>query len=149
LLQRFRFRYDLLVYHNQLPALLRFTERFPEQPFILDHLGKPDIAGREVRRWSENIKILARHPHTYCKLSGMVTEASRDGWKYDDLAPYMETTAEFFGTERLCFGTDWPVCLTAAGYAAVTEAVERFLRQVDDEDRKKVMGLNAKKFYGI
>jgi L-fuconolactonase len=149
LLQRFGFRYDLLVYHDQLPSLSRFTERFPEQPFILDHLGKPDIAGREVRRWRENIKILARHPHTYCKLSGMVTEARRDGWKYDDLAPYMETAAEFFGTERLCFGTDWPVCLTAADYNAVTETVERFLRQVGDEDRKKVMGLNAKQFYGI
>ena len=149
LLQRFGFSYDLLVYHGQLPSLLRFTERFPEQPFILDHLGKPNIAGGEVRRWRDEIRILARHPHTYCKLSGMVTEASRDGWTYDDLTPYMETAAEFFGTDRLCFGSDWPVCLTAGDYSAVRDTVERFLRQVDDEERKKVMGLNAKQFYGI
>ena len=149
LLQRFGFTYDLLVYHDQLPSLVRFTERFPDQRFILDHLGKPAVARGEYRRWREDIRTLSRHPHTYCKLSGLVTEARRDRWSYDDLVPYMETAAEFFGTERLCYGSDWPVCLTAAGYGTVTETVNRFLRQVGASERDQVMGLNAKQFYGI
>jgi L-fuconolactonase len=149
LLKRYGYRYDLLVYHDQMGSLLRFTDRFPEQPFMLDHLGKPPIAEGGMRRWREEVRVLARHPHTYCKLSGMVTEARRDRWTYNDLVPYMETAAEFFGTDRLCFGSDWPVCLTAADYATVTETVMRFLSQVDEAERERVMGLNAKQFYGI
>ena len=149
MLQRYGYRYDLLVHHDQMGSLLRFTDRFPDQPFMLDHLGKPPIAEGGMRRWREDVRILARHPHTFCKLSGMVTEARRDRWTYNDLAPYMETAAEFFGTDRLCFGSDWPVCLTAADYATVTETVRRFLSQVDEADRERVMGLNAKQFYGI
>ena len=116
---------------------------------ILDHLGKPAVARGEHRRWREEIRTLSRHPHIFCKLSGLVTEARRDRWSYDDLVPYMETAAEFFGTERLCFGSDWPVCLTAADYGTVTETVNRFLRQVAASERDRVMGLNAKQFYGI
>ena len=149
LLRRYGYRYDLLVYHDQMASLLRFTDRFPDQPFMLDHLGKPPIAEGGMRRWRDEVRILARHPHTFCKLSGLVTEARRDRWTYNDLAPYMETVAEFFGTDRLCFGSDWPVCLTAADYATVTETVRRFLSQVDEADRERVMGLNAKQFYGI
>lgn len=149
LLQRFGYRYDLLVYHHQLPSLIRFTDRFPDQPFILDHLGKPPIADGGLRRWREDVRVLSRHPHTFCKLSGMVTEARRDRWRYDDLVPYMETVAEFFGTDRLCFGSDWPVCLAAADYATVMETVNRFLGQVAEDQRSRVMGLNAKQFYGI
>lgn len=149
LLQSYGYRYDLLVYHDQLPSLLRFTDRFPDQPFMLDHLGKPAIATGDILRWREHIRVLSRHPLTYCKLSGMVTEARRDRWSYNDLAPYMETAAEFFGTERLCFGSDWPVCLPAADYATVTDTVNRFLSQVVEAERERVMGLNAKQFYGI
>jgi L-fuconolactonase len=148
-LQQYGFRYDLLVHHDQMPSLLRFTDRFPDQPFMLDHLGKPAIAMGEIRRWREDIRVLSRHPHTYCKLSGMVTEARRDRWSYNDLAPYMETAAEFFGIERLCFGSDWPVCLAAADYATVADTVNRFLSQVGEAERERVMGLNAKQFYGI
>lgn len=35
--------YDLLIFHDQLPAAIRFVDRHPEQRFILDHIAKPEI----------------------------------------------------------------------------------------------------------
>ena len=67
--------YDLLVYHDQLPAAIQFMEKFPDQAFILDHLGKPAIKAGEIKKWKENIRIMAQHPRTFCKLSGLATEA--------------------------------------------------------------------------
>jgi L-fuconolactonase len=149
MLHRTGHTYDLLVYHDQLPSLLRFTEKFPDQPFMLDHLGKPAIAAREIRKWKENIRILARHPHTFCKLSGMVTEADWEHWRYEDLSPYLEIAGEYFGTDRLCFGSDWPVCLVAGSYAEVSGILRRFLAQLPAADQEKIWGENASGFYSI
>jgi L-fuconolactonase len=79
----------------------------------------------------------------------MVTEADWKEWKYEDLSPYLEIAAEFFGVERLCFGSDWPVCLLAASYGEVQGILTRFLGQVSEADRKKIMGENAIRFYQI
>jgi L-fuconolactonase len=143
------FTYDLLVYHNQLPAAIQFTEKFPDQAFILDHLGKPAIVEGEIKRWKENIRVLAQHPRTYCKLSGLITEADWKKWRYEDLSPYLEIAGEYFGVDRLCFGSDWPVCLLAGSYRDVTGILNRFLQQVDTADREKIQGSNAANFYQL
>jgi L-fuconolactonase len=144
-----RYTYDLLVYHDQLPAAIQFTERFPDQAFILDHIGKPAINAGEIKRWKENIRVLSQHPRTFCKLSGLVTEANWKKWRYEDLSPYLEIAGEYFGADRLCFGSDWPVCLLAGTYSEITEILTRFLKQLDQADREKIWGTNAANFYQL
>ncbi len=144
-----RLTYDLLVYHDQLPAAIQFTERFPDQAFILDHIGKPAIVAGEIKRWKENIRVLSQHPRTFCKLSGLVTEANWKKWRYEDLSPYLEIAGEYFGADRLCFGSDWPVCLLSGSYSEVTDIITRFLKQLDQGEREKIWGANAANFYQL
>jgi L-fuconolactonase len=143
------YTYDLLVYHNQLPALISMTEKLPDNQLILDHVGKPDIRNNQFQTWKEQIKILAKHPGIYCKLSVMVTEANYSKWTYDDLLPYLETSAEYFGIDRICFGSDWPVCLVAGSYNKVYEVIEKFVHQLSKSDQEKIFGLNTLQFYKI
>ncbi len=149
LLQQFGFTYDVLIYHDQLTAAIKFTEKFPDQGFVLDHLGKPDIRNREIKKWKAGLKILAQHPKLFCKLSGIITEADWKNWTYNDIYPYLETAAEYFGVERLMYGSDWPVCLVAGKYKQVIEIIEKFLEQVNDEEKEKVWGKNAIQFYNL
>ena len=144
-----QFTYDLLIYHDQLPAAIQFTEKFPDQAFILDHLGKPAIVAGEIKKWRENIRILAQHPKTFCKLSGLVTEADWKKWRYEDLSPYLEIVGEYFGTDRLCFGSDWPVCLLAGTYSEVSGILTRFLKQLEPTERENIWGNNAANFYQL
>jgi L-fuconolactonase len=144
-----QFTYDILVYHDQLPAAIQFTERFPDQAFILDHLGKPAINAGEIKKWKENIRVLSQHPRTFCKLSGLITEANWKKWRYEDLSPYLEIAGEYFGADRLCFGSDWPVCLLAASYSEITGILTRFLKQLDPVERENIWGSNAANFYQL
>ena len=148
-LARHQFTYDLLIYQDQLPAAIQFTEKFPDQAFILDHLGKPAITAGELKKWRENIRILAQHPKTFCKLSGLVTEADWKKWRYEDLSPYLEIVGEYFGTDRLCFGSDWPVCLLAGSYSQVSGILTRFLEQLEPAERENIWGNNAANFYQL
>src|SRR5262249_46256126 len=42
-LERTGLVYDILVYARQIRQAVGFARAFPRQPFVLDHLGKPDI----------------------------------------------------------------------------------------------------------
>ena len=140
--------YDILVYERQLPSVVRFLERCPDQPMVLDHLGKPIIEGGPSRVWKEHIRAIAEHPQVYCKVSGLVTEADWGKWSPADFYPFLETVAEAFGPERLMVGSDWPVCLLAArDYAQVMELVHGFFKDWPEEAKNALYGGTAAKCY--
>jgi L-fuconolactonase len=148
-LASFDYTFDLLVHNNQLDSLIRFTDKLPDNRFILDHLGKPAIKNKEYKEWKSEIKILAANPNMYCKLSGMTTEADLKNWTYNDLYPYMEIAAEYFGLDRICFGSDWPVCLAAGSFATTYSVVDQFCAQLKQEEKDKIFGQNTKDFYKL
>jgi L-fuconolactonase len=141
-------RYDLLVVPHQLPAAVRLARELPELPLVLDHGAKPPIAARGWEPWSSDLAALAASEHVHCKLSGLVTEASWDGWR-DQVGPYAERLLEAFGPDRLMFGSDWPVCTIAASYAEVLEQAEATLAGLNESERAAVLAGTARRFYGI
>ena len=141
--------YDLLLYPVQLPAAAELVRRFPEQPFVLDHLAKPRISERLFDPWRADLAALAAAPNVTCKLSGMVTEAAWGKWKRADFVPYMETALEAFSPRRLMFGSDWPVCTLSAEYADVVGIVDDFLARLSPDEREAIRGGNAVRVYGL
>ncbi|MEI8367142.1 MAG: amidohydrolase family protein [Planctomycetia bacterium] len=152
-LATFGLTYDLLLYPHQLPAAVELVGRFPEQPFVLDHLAKPRIkpgmkAG-ELDPWRQDLKALGAHGNVFCKLSGLVTEADWQGWKRADFTPYLDVALEAFGSKRLMIGSDWPVCTLAAEYADVIGIVRDFLAPLAEAERESILGGNAIRFYSL
>jgi L-fuconolactonase len=149
LLKDYSYTYDILVYPKQLPAVMRFVERFPEQKFVIDHLAKPAIKNHLLEPWASQMREIARHPNVYCKVSGMATEADWEYWKPEDMQPYLDVVFGAFGPARLMFGSDWPVCLVAGGYARVKHVVTDYLQQFSEAESRAVMGENAVSFYNL
>lgn len=142
--------YDILVYEQQMPAVLQFLEQCPDQPMVLDHIGKPIIDGGPSNAWKEGIKGIAAHPRVYCKLSGLVTEADWANWSEDTFMPFLNVVLEAFGPQRLMVGSDWPVCLLAADqYRRVLEIIERFSADWPEQERRALWGDNAARFYQL
>jgi L-fuconolactonase len=141
--------YDLLVRPRELPAAVQVARRFEGLRFVLDHIGKPRIALGEDAEWAAAMAGFALLANVSCKLSGMVTEADRARWRPEDLAPFVASVREWFGDERLLFGSDWPVCLVAASYSQVKDAVLAALGPVPGAARDAIMGGNAVRVYGL
>jgi L-fuconolactonase len=148
-LRRFGFTYDILVYPKQLDAVIEFAEKFPDQPFVLDHLAKPSIRTTELEPWAAKMKLLAKRSNVYCKVSGLVTEANWKGWRPQDFIPYLDIVFGAFGPDRLMFGSDWPVCLLAASYRQVVGLIEDYLKALPPDQRENILGRNAISFYGL
>ena len=148
-LREFGFVYEILIYAKQLPAAIELVSKFPEQRFVIDHLAKPEIKTGTQAPWAANMKEIANSPNVYCKLSGLVTEADWNHWKPQDFKPYLDIVFEAFGPERLMFGSDWPVCLLAAGYRQVKQILEDYLDGYSDDEKNKIFGGNAVRFYNL
>jgi L-fuconolactonase len=148
-LEPFGLAYDLLIYARQLPAAIELVRRLPRQRFVLDHIAKPEIKAGRISPWKEQIHDLASFPNVLCKVSGMVTEAAWSGWTPSDFRPYLDVVFAAFGTERLMFGSDWPVCTLAADYATMARIVEDALAGRPAAEREAVLGGNAARFYRI
>ena len=85
----------------------------------------------------------------YCKISGMVTESEWDDWKPSDFKIYLDTVVKAFGTDRLMYGSDFPVCTLAATYEAQLNIVTSYFSSFTNVEKRKIMGDNASKFYGL
>lgn len=143
------YTYDILIFHTQLEAALNFVKSAPEQPFVIDHLAKPNIKLGIWRDWKKELAPIAERDYIYCKVSGMVTEADWKNWTPKELQVYMEVALELFGPKRLMFGSDWPVCKLAAEYEQVLEIIERFTDRLSKTEKEAIMGNTAAEFYGI
>ena len=100
-LRAYEFTYDLLIYPVHLPNALQLVRQFPEQPFVIDHIAKPNIGKGQLFEWKKHLAALAGIPNVSCKISGMVTEARWKNWKQTDFFPYLDTIVELFGTKRI------------------------------------------------
>lgn len=141
--------YDILIFPEQLRAAITMVAKFPGQTFILDHLGKPFIKDGRISSWKADLTELASHENVYCKVSGMVTEADWDQWEYNDFVPYLDTVFEAFGTQRIMFGSDWPVCKVAGSYTQVLEILKTYTAALPREDQRKIFGENAARAYNL
>ena len=146
-LHDYDFTYDILIYPTQLEAALQTVRDFPLQKFVIDHIAKPHIKSGEIDAWARVMREIARSENVWCKVSGMVTEADWDNWKYDDFVPYLDGVFEAFGEQRLMFGSDWPVCLLAGNYERVKGLLARYLGEASAQS--PVWGANAIAFYGL
>lgn len=148
-LKQFNFTYDILIYPKQLNAAIEFVSRFPDQPFVIDHLAKPFIKEGRMDNWEKAMTTLAGFENVFCKISGMVTEANWNTWKQSDFKPYLDLVFEKFGTKRVMYGSDWPVCLVAASYKSQLSIVENYLASFSESEKNEVMGGNAKRIYQL
>jgi L-fuconolactonase len=142
--------YDILIYPRQLDAAVSFVAALPDQPFVLDHLAKPDIRTQNRDAWQLGFDGMAQFEQVSCKVSGMVTEAKWHDWQAHDFRHYLDSALEAFGPDRLLFGSDWPVCLLAANeYQDVYQLVADWAQALSDSEQQKLFGDNAARIYGI
>jgi len=144
------YTYDILIYPDQLGYTKEFVAAFPDQPFVLDHIAKPHIKDRYITdEWKAAIHAVAQYPNLYCKISGIVTEADWYNWKPEHFTVYLDTVVEAFGTDRILYGSDWPVCLVAASYEQVINIVKDYFAKFTNDEQAAFFGGNAIKFYKL
>ena len=149
----FGFTHDLCIRWHQIEETIELVARCPEVQFILDHCAKPAITTPRPpdadARWRAGMRALAAQPNVVCKLSGLVTEADHARWQPADLWPYLDHALEVFGTERLLFGSDWPVVKLASRWARWLATLREALVGLSEAEQSAIFAGNARRVYGL
>lgn len=149
ILNQYNFTYDILIFPDQLQYAAQLIKKCPKQRFVIDHLAKPYIKDNNILQWKKDIITLAKFENVSCKISGLLTEADWKHWTPQDITPYLDVAVEAFGTKRLMYGSDWPVCLIAASYSEVFGLVNNYFSSSTKEEQDAVFGKNAIDFYNL
>ena len=90
-----------------LPALDRMCQRYPRTRVVIDHFARIGTDGRMRQEEVDALCRLARHRHTYVKLSAFYALGKKKP-PYTDLAPMIRHLRDTFGAQRLMWASDCP-----------------------------------------
>jgi predicted TIM-barrel fold metal-dependent hydrolase len=128
---------------DQLPALDRVLEKFPETPVSLDHCGFPALTGPP---WNDNTALLqlSRHANLNLKVSTHVLDATSDA--VGDPGGFVAVLAEHFGARRMMWGSDF--CQTHdRSYAELVALGRQAFGALPDPDRDQCLGGTAARLW--
>ncbi len=148
-LHQYGYTFDILLRQHQLNDAVKLSEKLPDQPFMLDHCGKPDLTTHELKEWKSNISKLAQNPNIYCKVSGLLTQGN---WNLIDEQSIFETLDFIFsqfGMKRTVFGSDWPVMLLGGNYTLWLKLISKYVSQFPKEEQELFFFGNVVKFYKL
>jgi len=140
--------FDALVFPRHLNNLMTLLSRFPDMKVVIDHGAKAQIGENLFEPWATDMTALAENTRAYCKVSGLITEDGPD-WSQERLRPYVEHLLKIFGSERLMWGSDWPVVNLVGDYPSWMNAAHNIFSDLTDQEKTSIFGNNAVNFYSL
>jgi len=136
--------FDLVVHAPQLRTAAAAAAAHPEVSFVLDHLGNPPIASRDLDDWRRDIAAIAALPNVVTKLSGITLQTEWNDWSIDELRKPVEFALDVFGPQRILFGSDWPLVLLASDAPGWVDIVREL---IPTEHHDAILSGNAERIY--
>ena len=140
--------FDVCITHDQLTDAIDLVSRCPDVRFVLDHCGKPAIRHGEFAAWASDIARLARFDNVWCKISGLFTEAGTNR-SDETLLRYARHAVDCFDTDRVMYGSDWPVLTLAAGDADWHQLTRTLTADWSESDARRFYGDTATRVYRL
>lgn len=141
--------FELCVRPDQLQAAIRLVDACPATSFVLDHLGRPDVAAGVTAVWSDGLRRLADRRNVVAKLSGLIECAAGADWTTETFRPFFELALERFGPDRLVWGSNWPVCELGGSLERWVAATRSLLEGHSESVRNAVLEANARRIYRL
>lgn len=142
-------RFDALIQPRHLPYLLEIATKHTELMIIIDHAAKPNMKqDKPDGSWLTGMSKLAACTNVWCKLSGMLTEIGPQ-WQNDDLTAFAAHILLEFGSEKVLWGSDWPVLNLASDYETWFKTSKKLIAHLPEEEQRSILGVNATEFYGL
>lgn len=142
--------FDLNFLARQLiPIGAELVRACPDQPYVLDHCGVPDVAAGAFDEWRQGIDVMAAFPNIVLKLSGITTYCAPGTASVALLRPYVDHLLRVFGPERILWGGDWPVVNLGAGLPGWIDMTRELLSDLSQDEQYAIAQGTAKRVYGV
>jgi predicted TIM-barrel fold metal-dependent hydrolase len=138
--------FDICMLQRQLPLAIELADACPDTVFVLDHCGVPAMAADQYGDWSASMAALSHRPNVSVKLSGISAYGAAD-WTLASLRPYVDHLLDQFGTKRIVWGSDSPVCTLQSTLAEWVAASQALLVGLSSAERDAILYGNANRIW--
>ncbi|HET7717475.1 MAG TPA: amidohydrolase family protein [Bauldia sp.] len=129
----------------KLAALARSS---PEVTVCVDHCAFPQARDKEYfEMWRRAMKELAEVPTIHMKVSGLGMRDPR--WTVESIRPWVLSSIEIFGVDRIVFGTNWPVDRMFSSYPDLINAYAEIISGFSKDEQLRMFSANAEKLFRI
>jgi predicted TIM-barrel fold metal-dependent hydrolase len=141
--------FDLCFLARQLPIAEALVRACPDQVYVLDHCGVPDIAGGAFDDWAAGIDRLAALPQVSVKLSGITAYCAPGTASVALLRPWVDHLLDRFGAHRMLWGGDWPVVNLGAGLPGWIDLTRALLAPLSADEQAAIAQGTARRVYRL
>ena len=142
--------FDLNFLSRQLiPVGVPLLRACPDQSYILDHCGVPDVAAGDWEVWKAGIDAVAAFENVVVKLSGITTYCAPGTASVPLIRPYVAHLLEAFGPQRMLWGGDWPVVNLGAGLPEWVRMTGELLSGLSEDEKTAIGAGTARRVYGL
>jgi len=141
--------FDMCFLARQLSVAVELARACPDQHFVLDHCGVPDIAGDVFVPWADAISEVARFPNVSVKLSGVTAYCAPGTANVETLRRWVDHIFHAFTPARIVWGSDWPVVNLGAKLPAWIEITHELLAGLSMDERAAIGTHNARRIYRL
>ncbi len=158
--------FDICIRPADLGSALELAKRCPDTRFVLDHCGNPhpeivngslspddhdrnDVYWHDPDQWKRDIASLGQQPNVVCKISGIIARLPEGKDASTCLADTVNHCLDSFETDKVVFGSDWPVCTLGATYQLWIDALGAVISERPEDIQRKLLHDNAVAFYGL
>ena len=141
--------FDICARADQLPVMAELIDACPDVQFVLDHCGVPNVKDAALDPWRASMSDIAQRPNVAGKISGVIAYGNGLDWCIDDIRPFVEHTFEAFGSERVVWGSDSPVCTLGGPLASWVAATRQLFAEVSSSERAAFFYKNAKRIWRV
>lgn len=141
---------DLLIGTKDLIPAAELISRVPDLRIILNHVGSASIDGGEPEtEWVDGMSRIGACTNVCCKVSGLVEGACvrPAPMSLDYYRPTLDVLWRLFGTNRLIYGSNWPVSAKAASYETVFRIAYSYFETKGEDALSRVFRENALNIY--
>lgn len=143
---------DIEAAPRHLQTLAQFAALNPDLPLVVDQAGVPNLeTGQPDDEWAAGMAALAANPQACCKIAGLLALLS-PAQQQDPLAalqPLFNRLLDWFGPNRLIWGSDWPTLTLNSQYTDWMALSAELLHGLGEAEQQAIMGDNAARFYGL
>jgi L-fuconolactonase len=140
---------DLLIRNRTLASVAALAAAHPGLTFILDHFAGAAITNDGAASWRAELEPVAALPNTVMKVSGYLTAADPRPPTAEMLRPWFDIALELFGSQRLMYGSDWPVCLIGDSYQASVDLLKQLTGGLTTTEQADIESRTATKTYQL
>jgi len=144
----YAYSFDLQLFPAQMRDGLELVGENPETQFILTHCGMLTGSDQQtVEAWKSGLRTLAQAPNLNAKMSGLGTFEHRNDPAL--IAMIYDAALEILGSERLMFGSNFPIEKLWSSYSDVFDAHADAAAGHGDELLRNVFWNTAARVYKV